>query len=95
MKKVLLAGVAGIAFVTGSAHAADLGRQPITRHPRPQRRQRPLGPGATSEPTSVAVGGAQPPLLQVLPRGFPSPVTPAALLAAARLVAIINSHQIG
>jgi outer membrane immunogenic protein len=35
MKKVLLAGVAGIALVTGSAHAADLGRQPVYKAPPP------------------------------------------------------------
>src|SRR5438046_5079544 len=67
----------------------------FTRHRRPQWCRLSLGRGATSEATSAAVGGARPPLLRILPRGFPSPVTPAALLAAARLVAIINSHQIG
>src|SRR5438477_80968 len=33
MKKVLLAGVAGLALVTGSAHAADLGRPPVYKAP--------------------------------------------------------------
>jgi outer membrane immunogenic protein len=35
MKKVLLAGVAGIALVTGSAHAADLSRRPVYKAPAP------------------------------------------------------------
>jgi outer membrane immunogenic protein len=35
MKKVLLAGVAGIALVTGSAHAADLSPQPVYKAPPP------------------------------------------------------------
>src|SRR4051795_1000092 len=71
------------------------GASRFTRHCPPRWRRLSLGRGVTSEATSAARGGAPPPLLRVLPPGFPSPGIQAALLAAARLVATINSHPIG
>ena len=93
MRKIMLAGVGAALMAIPTANAADMGRA-VYKAPPPAVVPS-LGRGATSEATSAAVGVAKPPLLRLLPRGFPSAAIPAALLEAVRLVAIINSHPTG
>ena len=93
MKKVMLAGVGAALMAIPPADAADLGR-PVYKAPPPA-----VVPFSW---TGCYIGGnigggwgRETASAPTLARGFPSPVIPAALLAAVRSVAIINSRPIG
>jgi outer membrane immunogenic protein len=95
MKKVLLAGIAGIVLVTGSAHAADLSRQPVYKAPLPA-----MAPAFSWTGCYIGgnVGGAWGRTTASAPGlapGISLTGDTSGVIGGGQVVAIINSHPIG